>query len=56
VQFSGLAPGMVGVWQVNIQIPPNVAVNMALPLVVTLNGQASAGLNLTGYNTVIYAK
>jgi len=27
-----------------------------LPLVVTLNGQASAGLNLTGYNTVIYAK
>ena len=56
VQFSGLAPGMVGVWQVNIQIPPNVAVNLALPLVVTLNGQASAGLNLTGYNTVIYAK
>jgi uncharacterized protein (TIGR03437 family) len=56
VQFSGLAPGMVGVWQVNIQIPSNVAVNQALPLVVTLNGQPSAGLNLTGYNTVIYAK
>jgi uncharacterized protein (TIGR03437 family) len=56
VQFSGLAPGMVGVWQVNIQIPPNVAVNQALPLVVTLNGQASGGLNLTGFNTVIYAK
>ena len=24
VQFSGLAPGLMGVWQINIQIPPNV--------------------------------
>jgi uncharacterized protein (TIGR03437 family) len=56
LQFSGLAPGLVGVWQINIQIPPNVAVTRPAILVVQLNNWESAGLNLTGYNTVIYVK
>ena len=24
VSFSGLAPGLVGIWQINVQIPQNV--------------------------------
>jgi uncharacterized protein (TIGR03437 family) len=56
IQFSGLAPGLVGVWQINIQIPPNVDITRPATLVVTLDNQPSAGLNLTGYNTVIYVK
>jgi uncharacterized protein (TIGR03437 family) len=56
IQFSGLAPGMVGVWQINIQIPPNVDVSVPAVLVVTLGNTPTAGLNFTGYNTVIYVK
>jgi uncharacterized protein (TIGR03437 family) len=56
IQFSGLAPGLVGVWQINIQIPPNVDVTKPAILLVQLDYSFSAGLNLTGYNTVIYVK
>jgi uncharacterized protein (TIGR03437 family) len=56
IQFSGLAPGLVGVWQINIQIPPNVDITKAAILVVALDQKPSAGLNLTNYNTVIYVK
>jgi len=56
IQFSGLAPGLVGVWQINIQIPANVDVTRPAVLLVQLDYSFSAGLNLTGYNTVIYVK
>jgi uncharacterized protein (TIGR03437 family) len=41
IQFSGLAPGMVGVWQLKIKIPANTASGGALPLRVVINGAPS---------------
>jgi len=47
VQYSGLAPGLVGVWQVNVKIPEDVAAteltNNITPLVFVINGIASSG-------------
>jgi uncharacterized protein (TIGR03437 family) len=39
--FSGLAPTFVGLYQINVQIPPGVPVGDAVPLVVTFNGTNS---------------
>jgi uncharacterized protein (TIGR03437 family) len=41
VQFSGMAPGFVGLWQINAEIPQDVTPGMALPLVITAAGAAS---------------
>ena len=41
VAFSGLAPGFVGVYQVNVQIPVDVASGASVPVVVTLGGATS---------------
>lgn len=35
--FSGLAPGFVGLYQVNVQIPPNVSPGNAVPVVLRVN-------------------
>jgi uncharacterized protein (TIGR03437 family) len=40
VYFAGLAPGWVGLYQVNIQVP-NVPYSGNLPLVVSQNGISS---------------
>jgi uncharacterized protein (TIGR03437 family) len=40
IQFAGLAPTFVGLWQFNLQIPSGVTPG-DLPLVITVNGQAS---------------
>jgi uncharacterized protein (TIGR03437 family) len=37
VQFSGLAPGLVGVWQINVKIPANVPPG-DVPVFVDLEG------------------
>jgi uncharacterized protein (TIGR03437 family) len=41
VAFSGLAPGFVGLWQLNVQVPANAPTGNAVPLVITLNGRTS---------------
>jgi uncharacterized protein (TIGR03437 family) len=41
VQFAGLTPGFVGLYQVNIQVPSGVTPGAAVPLVITQNGNAS---------------
>jgi uncharacterized protein (TIGR03437 family) len=41
VLFSGMAPGFVGLWQINAQIPQNVTPGNAVPLVVNAGGVAS---------------
>lgn len=41
IQYSGLAPGFVGVWQVKVKIPQNAAPGSALPLRVIINGAPS---------------
>jgi len=41
VQFAGLAPNFVGLYQVNVQIPDGVTAGPAVPLVLYQNGIAS---------------
>ncbi len=41
IQFSGLAPGFVGLNQVNVQVPANAPTGPAVPLVLTIGGATS---------------
>jgi len=41
VPFSGLAPGYVGLYQVNIQIPDSAPSGPAVPIVLTIGGAQS---------------
>ena len=41
VQFSGMAPGFVGLWQINARVPENVSPGSAVPLVVSAGGVSS---------------
>jgi len=36
--FSGLAPGYVGLYQVNVPVPAGVATGSAVPVVISMNG------------------
>ncbi len=40
VEYSGLAPGFVGLWQINFKVPSNAAPG-ALPVIVIINGNNS---------------
>ncbi len=41
VQASGLAPGYVGLWQINVTIPQGIATGSSVPLRVVLDGSPS---------------
>jgi uncharacterized protein (TIGR03437 family) len=41
VSFSGLAPGLVGVYQVNVQVPAAASRGAAVPVVLTIGGTPS---------------
>ena len=41
MEFSGMAPGWVGLWQINAQVPATVTPGSARPLVVTSGGVSS---------------
>jgi uncharacterized protein (TIGR03437 family) len=41
VAFSGLAPGYVGLYQVNVQVPDTAPTGPAVPMVLTIGGVAS---------------
>jgi len=41
VQFAGLAPGQVGVFQINALVPRTVPLGMEVPLLVTQGGQST---------------
>ena len=41
VQFSGLAPGYVGLYQVNVQVPATVATGTAVPVIISIGGKTS---------------
>jgi uncharacterized protein (TIGR03437 family) len=41
VLFSGLAPGYVGLWQINVFIPSSLATNFATPFSMQLKNQTS---------------
>lgn len=38
VLFSGLAPGFVGLYQINVQVPSGVSPGSNVPLVVSIAG------------------
>ena len=42
VSFSGLSPGLVGLYQVNASLPPNVSKGAAVPVTLEIAGQLSA--------------
>jgi uncharacterized protein (TIGR03437 family) len=46
VLFSGLAPGWVGLWQINVAVPPDAPVGGAVPLIVN-QGITSNALPIT---------
>ena len=46
VQFGGLAPGFVGLYQVNVQIPSGVAPSGAVSLVLTQGGVSSNSVTI----------
>jgi uncharacterized protein (TIGR03437 family) len=41
VLFSGLAPGAIGEYQVNVQVPPGITPGTAVPLTVSIGGVSS---------------
>ena len=45
VLFAGLAPGEVGVYQINVQVPGNAPQGLSVPFTITQGG-ASHGLSL----------
>jgi uncharacterized protein (TIGR03437 family) len=57
IQYSGLAPGLVGVWQINIKIPDTVITTPTNPtqVVAELNSTFSGGGGL-GRAVIIYVK
>jgi uncharacterized protein (TIGR03437 family) len=46
VQFAGLAPGFAGLYQLNVVVPGGVAAGDAVPVVVSVAGQASPPVTL----------
>lgn len=41
VDFAGLAPGFVGLYQVNAEVPTNAAAGDAVPVVISIGGASS---------------
>ena len=41
VSYAGLAPGQVGVYQINATVPPSVLTGMSLPLTINQGGAAT---------------
>ncbi|HKX26826.1 MAG TPA: hypothetical protein VJ302_03955 [Blastocatellia bacterium] len=52
VLFSGLAPGFVGLWQINIQLAPDTPTGNTVPVVVNYDGQSTrAGVTVAVQST-----
>ena len=56
VQFSGLAPGYVGLWQINVYIPGNCPAGSQVPILVFAGSVASSDFSQAGFRTVIAVK
>lgn len=41
VSFAGLVPGLVGLYQINAQVPPGVQPGDSVPVTVSVSGQMS---------------
>ena len=42
LEFAGLAPGEVGVYQINVAVPRSVAQGMSVPLTITQSGGSTS--------------
>jgi uncharacterized protein (TIGR03437 family) len=38
IQFSGLAPGLVGIWQISVKVPVSITPGDTVPLRAVING------------------
>ena len=47
VNFSGLAPGLIGVFQVNVLIPSGVTPGDNVPVVLTEGSQVSQAVTIS---------
>ena len=54
VTYSGLAPGLVGVWQINVKIPKSVPPGSSVPVFIVYRDIAS--INTGQLNTTIAIK
>jgi uncharacterized protein (TIGR03437 family) len=41
VQFAGLTPGAIGLYQINVQLPGNVPTGDSVPVSVSIGGASS---------------
>ncbi len=48
IQYSGLAPDLVGVWQINFQVPTTVTAGNNVPIVVIMNSIPSDNPSIPG--------
>jgi uncharacterized protein (TIGR03437 family) len=55
IPYSGLAPGLIGVWQINVQIPMVVPPGNQTPILVLMNSVGSTDTS-TGYIQTIAVK
>jgi uncharacterized protein (TIGR03437 family) len=46
VQYSGLAPGFIGLWQINVTIPAGIATGNAVPIRVLIDGASSNAVTI----------
>jgi uncharacterized protein (TIGR03437 family) len=46
VAFSGLTPGLVGVYQINAVVPPSVTAGDRVPVVINISGQVSPAVTI----------
>jgi uncharacterized protein (TIGR03437 family) len=55
LKYSGLAPGLVGVWQINVQIPDAVGPSPQVQIAILVNGEADPDV-FSSYHATIGVK
>jgi len=56
IQYNGLAPSLIGTWQINVTVPTSVPPGTAIPIVVVANGQSSFDPSAPTQRTTIAVK
>jgi uncharacterized protein (TIGR03437 family) len=55
LKYSGLAPGIPGMWQINVQIPEAVGPSTQVQIAIYVNGEADPDV-FSGYHAFINVK
>jgi hypothetical protein len=55
LKYSGLAPGFVGLWQINVQIPDAVGPSTQTQIAILVNGEADPDV-FSSYHAIINVK